>query len=66
MLTHDGAVRWILRSLYAFQVCMRVHAHLLADIANYIYEHPSALALALQGIWISDRPSPTSRPIPLS
>jgi carboxypeptidase D len=25
------------------------------DIANYIYEHPSALALSLQGIWISDR-----------
>ena len=25
------------------------------DIANYIYEHPTALDLNLQGIWIADR-----------
>jgi hypothetical protein len=27
------------------------------DIANYIYEHPTALDLDLQGIWIADRNS---------
>ena len=27
------------------------------DIANYIYEHPTALDLDLQGIWIADRKS---------
>ena len=27
------------------------------DIANYIYEHPTALDLNLQGIWIADRKS---------
>ena len=27
------------------------------DIANYIYEHPTALDIDLQGIWIADRKS---------
>jgi hypothetical protein len=30
---------------------------ILSDIANYIYEHPKALDLNLQGIWIADRES---------
>ena len=27
----------------------------MADIANYIYEHPQALNLSLTGFWVSDR-----------
>lgn len=30
-------------------------AKVCVDIANYIYQHPKALDLNLQGMWISDR-----------
>ena len=32
----------------------------MIDIANYIYEHPGALDLDLQGMWVSDRAYLTS------
>lgn len=32
----------------------------MTDIANYIYEHPDELDLALKGIWIGDREQSTA------
>jgi len=49
MREHTSLVSRILLMLTGFFNYMNL------DIANYIYEHPMALDLSLQGIWINDR-----------